>query len=124
MIYKYYNCFPHPQQNLADAEFTEWINSVAFSPDGKRIVSGYDDCTIRIWDAATGAQIGEPLTGHTEWINSVAISPDGKRIVSGSRDKTIRIWDFPSLQDLIDITRQRFKGRELTPEEKRKYYLE
>ena len=96
---------------------------VAFSPDGKRIVSGSCN-TIRIWDVATGKQISEPLRGHTDWIKSVAFSPDGKRIVSGSSDKTIRIWDFPSLQDLIDITRQRFKGRELTPEEKRDYYLE
>ena len=104
---------------------TDLVNSVAFSPDGKRIVSGSDDKTIRIWDVATGKQISEPLRGHTRSVNSVAFSPDGKRIVSsGSLDKTIRIWDFPSLQDLIDITRQRFKGRELTPEEKKDYYLE
>ncbi|MBQ2787167.1 MAG: TIR domain-containing protein [Bacteroidaceae bacterium] len=72
---------------------THHVHSVAFSPDGKRIVSGSGDETIRIWDAATGAQIGEPLTGHTRRIESVAFSPDGKRIVSGSWDETIRIWD-------------------------------
>ncbi|MBQ2787165.1 MAG: PD40 domain-containing protein [Bacteroidaceae bacterium] len=103
---------------------TDCVESVAFSPDGKRIVSGSIDKTIRIWDVATGKQIGEPLIGHTYTVLSVAFSPDGKRIVSGSSDNTIRIWDFPSLQDLIDITRQRFKERQLTPEEKREYYLE
>ena len=65
-----------------------------------------------------------PLEGHTRNINSAAFSPDGKFIVSAANDGTIRIWDFPPLQELIDQTRKRFKDRQLTPEEKRKYYLE
>ncbi|MDS4014332.1 MAG: hypothetical protein RKP46_08240, partial [Candidatus Accumulibacter sp.] len=69
------------------------VTSVAFSPDGRRIVSGSDDNTLRLWDAATGAAIGEPLRGHTERVASVAFSPDGRRIVSGSGDKTLRLWD-------------------------------
>ena len=101
-----------------------YVYSVAFSPDGKRIVSASQDKTIRIWDTQTGKQIGEPLQGHTDYVNSAAFSPDGKRIVSASSDNTIRIWDFPPLQELIDQTRERFKDRKLTPEEKRKYYLE
>ena len=62
------------------------MNSVAFSPDGKRIVSGSDDNTLRVWDADTGQPIGQPLTGHTERVYSVAFSPDGNRIASGSGD--------------------------------------
>ena len=69
------------------------IISVAISPNGKKIVSGGADKTIRIWDARTGIQIGEPLTGHTDSVSSVAISPNGKKIVSGGRDGTIHIWD-------------------------------
>ncbi len=69
------------------------VISVAFSPDGKRIVSGSDDKTICIWDAETGLQVHSPLKGHSDWVWSVAFSPDGKRIVSGSSDKTICIWD-------------------------------
>jgi WD40 repeat protein len=72
---------------------THWVTSVAFSPDGSRIVSGSDDKTIRLWDATTGEQIGDPLVGHTDWVRSVAFSPDGSRIVSGSDDKTIRLWN-------------------------------
>ncbi|KIK66981.1 hypothetical protein GYMLUDRAFT_915410 [Collybiopsis luxurians FD-317 M1] len=72
---------------------TDWVQSVAFSPDGKRIVSGSGDETVRIWNAETGTPIGEPLQGHTDWVRSVAFSPDGKRIVSGSGDKTVRIWN-------------------------------
>ena len=40
------------------------VFSVAFSPDGKRIVSGSDDNTVRLWDADTGQPIGQPMTGH------------------------------------------------------------
>ncbi|EMD32085.1 hypothetical protein CERSUDRAFT_18643, partial [Gelatoporia subvermispora B] len=74
-------------------EHTAAIESVAFSPDGTRIVSGSLDNTIRLWDATTGNAVMQPLEGHTEWITSVAFSPDGTRIVSGSADKTIRLWD-------------------------------
>ncbi|KIK23227.1 hypothetical protein PISMIDRAFT_63421, partial [Pisolithus microcarpus 441] len=69
------------------------VNSVAFSPDGKRIVSGSHDKTVRIWDFERGVQIGSPLQGHTGWVQSVGFSPDGKEIVSGSHDTTVRIWD-------------------------------
>ncbi|KAJ6491090.1 WD40-repeat-containing domain protein, partial [Mycena sanguinolenta] len=69
------------------------VQSVAFSPDGQRIVSGSNDKTVRIWDAATGAAIGKPLQGHDKSVQSVAFSPDGQRIASGSADKTVRIWD-------------------------------
>ena len=70
-----------------------WINSVAFSPDGSKIISGSDDKTIRVWDASTGIEMLPPLRGHDDSINSVAFSPDGSKIISGSDDKTIRVWD-------------------------------
>ena len=72
---------------------TKWSVSVAFSPDGQRIVSGSRDKTLRLWDATSGAPIGAPLRGHDERVSSVAFSPDGQRIVSGSADKTLRLWD-------------------------------
>ncbi|MBI3098725.1 MAG: protein kinase [Planctomycetes bacterium] len=67
------------------------VTSVAFSPDGTRIVSGSDDNTIRLWEAATGKEVSR-LEGHTGAVSSVAFSPDGTRIVSGSWDNTIRLW--------------------------------
>ena len=69
------------------------MQSVAYSPNGRHIISGSEDCTIRIWDAETGAAVGNPLKGHTIAVQSVTYSPDGHHIISGSLDCTIRIWD-------------------------------
>ena len=72
------------------------------SPDGTRFVSGNDDKTVRVWDAGTGQQVGDPLTGHTAPVESVAFSPDGTRIASGSFDKTVRLWDAATGHQLGD----------------------
>jgi serine/threonine protein kinase len=68
------------------------VTSVAFSPDGTRIVTGSSDKTAKVWDARTGTPLLE-LKGHTLWVSSVAFSPDGTRIVTGSHDKTAKVWD-------------------------------
>jgi hypothetical protein len=68
------------------------VNSVAFSSDGTRIVSGSPDTSVRVWDASTGAELTR-LNSHTGRVNSVAFSSDGTRIVSGSSDKSVRVWD-------------------------------
>ncbi|ETW79266.1 hypothetical protein HETIRDRAFT_172842 [Heterobasidion irregulare TC 32-1] len=69
------------------------VNFVAFSPDGKRIVSGSHDKTIRVWDIETGEAVSPPFEGRTDTVTSVTFSPDGKRIVSSSHDATILLWD-------------------------------
>ena len=65
-------------------------NSVAVSADGTRIVAGSYDCLVRVWDAATGAEL-KVLNGHTGPIFSVAFSVDGTHIVSGSDDNSVRV---------------------------------
>jgi WD40 repeat protein len=62
------------------------VQSVAFSPDSRRIVSGSWDKSIRVWDAETGQTVLGPLKGHTGCVHSVSFCPDGRRIVSGSDD--------------------------------------
>ncbi|RDB18601.1 Vegetative incompatibility protein HET-E-1 [Hypsizygus marmoreus] len=69
---------------------SDFVRSVSFSPDGKHIVSGSDDKTVRIWNAKTGQAMGNALR---RTCSLVAFSPDGTHIVSGSGDKTVRIWD-------------------------------
>ena len=73
---------------------TDCVASVAFSPDGKQIISGSHDKVIYIWNAETGEAVTMPLAGHTNAVTTVAVSPDNKHIISGSWDKTIRIWDL------------------------------
>ncbi len=79
----------------------EVVYLVAFSPDGKRIISGSRDNTIKVWDAATGAEL-MTLRGH-DGLDSIAFSPDGKRIFSASDDKTIKIWDAANGAELMTL---------------------
>ncbi|QDT98029.1 WD40 domain-containing protein [Gimesia aquarii] len=75
------------------------VISVAFSPDGTRIVSGSWDNTVKIWDATQGQEI-RTLKGHKGRVNSATFSPDGTRIVSGSNDNTVKIWDAAQGQEI------------------------
>ncbi|KAH9203855.1 HET-R [Leptodontidium sp. 2 PMI_412] len=80
---------------------TREVTSVAVSRDGKQIVSGSWDNTVRLWDTSTGQLVLPPFEGHTSGVRSVAFSPDGKLIVSGSYDRTVRRWDVATGQQLL-----------------------
>ncbi len=76
-----------------------WVESLAFSPDGKILASGSHDETIRLWNIQTG-QCLQVITDHTSGIKSLAFSHDGTTLASGSNDQTVRLWDIQTGQCL------------------------
>ena len=74
------------------------VLSVALSGDGKTLVSGSEDKTVKVWDVGTG-QERATLKGHTAPVWSVALSGDGKTLVSGSYDTTVKVWDVVTGQE-------------------------
>ncbi len=75
------------------------LRKIAYSPDGKYLLTGSTDETARLWDAATGREVRQ-FIGHTNTVWGVAFSPDGKHILTGSFDKTVRLWDAATGKEL------------------------
>jgi WD40 repeat protein len=65
---------------------------VAVSRNGKFVVSGSEDDTVKLWDAARG-RLKATFKGHVGEVTAVAISGDGKLVVSGSGDRAVKLWD-------------------------------
>jgi len=78
---------------------SNWVYSVAFSPDGKYALTGSADNTAKLWEVATGKEV-YTLKGHSNSVRSVAFSPDGKYILTGSGDRTARLWDVATGQEV------------------------
>jgi WD40 repeat protein len=74
---------------------SDQVSSVAFSPDGQMVLTGSADGTARLWEMASGRQLGI-VAGHSDQVSSVAFSPDGKLVLTGSWDKTARLWETGS----------------------------
>jgi WD40 repeat protein/tRNA A-37 threonylcarbamoyl transferase component Bud32 len=80
----------------------ERVLSVAFSRDGKNILTGSADGVAQLWDVNTGNRVGAPLPHRDAVV--VAFSPDGKTLLTASRDHTVRLWDAgtgPRLERLL-----------------------
>lgn len=97
------------------------VQGVSFSPDGRTVVSGAVDGTVRLWDASTGEPIGEPMR-HGRNVIYVVFDPRGRLVASGGVDRTVRLWDTttqrqvgPSLEHPAVTTGLAFcpDGREL-----------
>jgi WD40 repeat protein/tetratricopeptide (TPR) repeat protein len=72
---------------------TGWIRELAFSRDGKTLVTASADQTMRLWDTATWKSSSDPLRGHSQEVAAVAFTNDGRFLASGSKDGEVFLWD-------------------------------
>jgi WD40 repeat protein/CHASE3 domain sensor protein len=79
---------------------TPTVNAMALSPDGRHVVFGGRDGTLRLWEVQTGKPVGKTWTGHTDEIQSVAFSPDGRYVASGGKDRTLLLWEVQTGQSV------------------------
>ncbi len=106
-------------------------STASFSPDGRYVIATELEA-IGVWDVQSGIKVYE-MDEHMinnlfikqgEGFTSALFSPKGDAFISSSKDNCIRFTTFPPLQQLIDENRERFKNRQLTPEERKQYYLD
>jgi len=102
---------------------TDDVDSVLFSPDGKTIASSSQDKTIKFWDIETGICLNTLGPFHNDIVN-ITYNQDGSFLAITFENRTTSVVEIPSLQQLIDQTHDRFRNRQLTPEERKKYYLD
>uniref|UniRef100_A0A1B6GE01 NLE domain-containing protein n=1 Tax=Cuerna arida TaxID=1464854 RepID=A0A1B6GE01_9HEMI len=75
-----------------------WVLCIAWSPDSQRLVSACKNGIILCWDAATGKQLGSPMTGHKQWVTDLTwqpyhADPECRMFASSSKDGDVRVWD-------------------------------
>ncbi|WP_160290071.1 WD40 repeat domain-containing protein, partial [Aphanizomenon flos-aquae] len=79
------------------------VYAVAVTADGKRVISGSHDNTVKVWNSETGE---EQLTfsGHSREVKAVAVTADGKRLISGSSDNTVKVWNLETGEEQFTLT--------------------
>ncbi len=68
------------------------VNSVSFSGDGRKVLSGSSDSTARLWDVETGKCL-QVFEGHERAVNSVCLTMDGQNALSGGFDQSLKLWN-------------------------------
>ena len=79
------------------------VRSLSFSTDGKKLVSGSWDSTIRLWDVETGRLLQVPII-QERWIDCVSLSPDGQTLASGGSDGIVYLWDVETGEQKDTLT--------------------
>jgi len=71
------------------------VRAVAYTPDGRHVVTGGEDASALVWDLQSG-KVTERFTGHSGQMTSIDVSPDGKHVISAATDDTLRTWSISS----------------------------
>jgi WD40 repeat protein len=83
----------------ADYNAPFWI---AYSPDGQRLATGWDEGQVRMWETKTGQEVLR-LEGHLMPVQGVAFSPDGRRLVSSSEDGIVKVWNLTTGREELTL---------------------
>src|SRR5262249_10264988 len=91
----------------------DFVDVMAFSPDGKWVVSGGDSYTVRFWDSTSGKVMHE--LGEKFSPNRLAVSPDARLVVSvgwypGTATETVKLWDAATGKEIQELKRTRTSG--------------
>ncbi len=95
------------------------VYSIAYSPDGKEVVTASFDKTARVWDVRSGKQV-TMLSGHRMLVRTAEFSPDGNNILTASDDGSVRVWDATTGRQLRVLVQEEkaFRGAAYSPDGK------
>jgi WD40 repeat protein len=82
---------------------SSFVQAVAVTADGKRVISGSRDNTVKVWNLETGVE-QLTLTGHSNSVQAVAVTADGKWVISGSWDHTVKVWNLDTGEEQVTLT--------------------
>jgi dipeptidyl aminopeptidase/acylaminoacyl peptidase len=94
-----------------------WVNSIAFSPDGAWVASADRDHVVKVWETVTGKEV-HFLKGHTQPMVSVAFSPDGRRLATASTDGTVKLWEVETGQEVLVLKAEGVQHLAFSPDGK------
>jgi len=91
------------------------VSTIDVTTDGRLVVSGSEDFTLKVWDLITG-ELRHTLTGHTDKITGVAVTADGSIAVSGSGDGTLKVWDLATGEVIQSFNDPMITAVDVTPD--------
>src|SRR5204863_9675656 len=94
---------PSTQEKRRIEQHSDWITSLAYSPDATRLASASRDKTARLFDPGTG-ELEETYTGHTQPLFGVGFASGGTVLVSGGRDKSLHVWQAKEAKKSFEIS--------------------